>query len=288
MIKWPDQLVSDIARRRVVIFIGSGVSRNSLGLQGKRPPIWTDFLATGCDLCAEAGVKKEIRSLIKKSDLLTACELIKEQLANQWDGLLNQEFVMPQYGHADIHETIFKLDSRIVLTQNFDKIFDTFASAKSQGTVLVKNYYDADIAKTIRGNRRLVIKVHGTIDQPHQMVFTKREYASARYHYPGFHGVLDSLMVTHTFLFLGCSLADPDIQMMLERHANIHQYANPHYIVMPGKIHPALSQSIQRNMNLELLAYSTAAEHQELALSLKQLASEVDNKRQDLTKTLDW
>jgi hypothetical protein len=288
MIKWPDQLISDIARRRVVVFIGSGVSRNSAGLNGKRPPLWTDFLETGCNFCQDQKVKKEVHNLIKKSDLLTACELIKEQLGHQWEGFLNQEFVTPQYVHAEIHETIFKLDSRIVLTQNFDKIYDTFASAKSQGTLLLKNYYDPDIAKAIRGNRRLVIKVHGTIDQPVQMVFTKSEYGAARHKYPGFHGVLDSLMVTNTFLFLGCSLADPDIQMMLERHATLHQYVNPHYIAMPGKIHPALAQTIKRNMNLELLPYSSASDHQELAASLQTLASGVELKRQELSKTLDW
>jgi hypothetical protein len=288
MIRWPDHLISDIARRRVVIFIGSGVSRNSVGNNRKRPPLWIQFLESGSDRCRDQKVKKEVRSLIRKSDLLTACELIKDDLGHEWEDLLNHEFVLPQYPHADIHETIFKLDSRIVLTQNFDKIYDTFASARSQGTILLKNYYDPDIAKTIRGNRRLVIKAHGTIDQPVQMVFTKTEYAVARHQYPGFHAVLDGLMLTHTFLFLGCSLADPDIQIMLERHANLHQYVNPHYIAIPGKIHPAIAQTIKRNMNLELLPYSPTMDHQELAASLQNLAIDVDLKRQELTKTLDW
>lgn len=288
MINWPSQLISDIARRRVVIFIGSGVSRNSEGQNGKRPPLWIDFLELGLARCGDAKIRKEIKALIKKSDLLTACELIKNQLNHQWDDLLNSEFVTPHYLHARIHETIFKLDSRIVLTQNFDKIYDTYSATQSQGTILVKNYYDPDIAKAIRGNRRLVIKVHGTIDTPLQMVFTKSDYASARHNHAGFHCVLDSLLLTHTFLFLGCSLADPDIQMMLERHAHVHQYASPHYVVTPEKIHPVLAATIKRNMNLEMLSYNPASEHQELAASLESLSGAVDLQRQEIVKTLDW
>jgi len=287
MITWPNDLVSDLARRRVVIFIGSGVSRNSVGLNGKRPPLWIEFLNVGANLC-QPPLKKEILSLIKKSDLLTACELIKDGLGHKWENLLNQEFVLPQYPHSPVHETIFKLDSRIVLTQNFDKIYDTFASAKSQSTLLVKNYYDPDISKTVRGQRRLIIKVHGTIDQTIQMVFTKSEYATARNKYPGFHSVLDSLLLTHTFLFLGCSLTDPDIQMMLERHSNLHQYTSPHYIALSEKINSSLAKVIKSNMNLELLSYSPANGHQELATSLSELTTRVDIVRQELTRTLDW
>ena len=47
MIDWPQQLVDDLARRRAIVMIGSGVSRHSVGLSGARPPTWHGFLRCG-------------------------------------------------------------------------------------------------------------------------------------------------------------------------------------------------------------------------------------------------
>ena len=44
MINWPDYLVKDIARRRCVIYLGSGVSHNSENAEGDHPMTWRAFL----------------------------------------------------------------------------------------------------------------------------------------------------------------------------------------------------------------------------------------------------
>jgi hypothetical protein len=46
MIFWPETLLKDLESKRVVIFLGSGVSRNSLGEDEKtRPKTWEKFLS---------------------------------------------------------------------------------------------------------------------------------------------------------------------------------------------------------------------------------------------------
>lgn len=47
MIDWPERLVEDIARRRCVLFLGSGVSANSVNKEGERPKTWTEVLKNG-------------------------------------------------------------------------------------------------------------------------------------------------------------------------------------------------------------------------------------------------
>ena len=41
---WPDNLVDAIARRKCVLFLGSGISANSCNEEGKHPATWEDFL----------------------------------------------------------------------------------------------------------------------------------------------------------------------------------------------------------------------------------------------------
>ena len=45
MIEWNAELIDAIARRRSVIVIGSGVSRNATNAAGVRPETWEGFLS---------------------------------------------------------------------------------------------------------------------------------------------------------------------------------------------------------------------------------------------------
>ena len=140
MIEWPDSLVQDLARRRAVLFLGSGVSKNSVSEADAacHPPTWEEFLTLAMEGCPSP--RQHIKRLLSQRDYLTACEIIKHKLADQWNPFIHEQFVAPRFLAADIHRDIFKLDSRIVLTQNVDKIYDTFASHESSNTVYVKDY----------------------------------------------------------------------------------------------------------------------------------------------------
>jgi hypothetical protein len=159
--------------------------------------------------------------------------VIKDKLQDSWRALVHDQFVEPRFTASEIHKNIFKLDARLVLTQNVDKIYDSFASAESSGTVYVKDYSQADIGLVVRGDRRCIFKAHGTVDTPDGMVFTRAEYTKARFEYSRFYSLLDALAITHTFLFIGCGLSDPDVRIMLERHAASFPAARPHYMVSP-------------------------------------------------------
>ncbi|MBF4280830.1 SIR2 family protein, partial [Vibrio anguillarum] len=143
MIKWPKEVVSDISRRRCVIFLGSGISMNSVNAGGRRPKTWRAFLESAL---MEINPKAHITKLVKESDYLTACEVIKRELGKEeFTRIVRDEFLTPAYIPAEIHEKIFALDSRIVATPNFDKIYETYANSKANGSIVVKQHYDSDV-----------------------------------------------------------------------------------------------------------------------------------------------
>ena len=45
MINWPKELITDIARRKCVLYIGSGISSSSKNKEGKSPATWHGFLS---------------------------------------------------------------------------------------------------------------------------------------------------------------------------------------------------------------------------------------------------
>ena len=285
---WPSSLVEDVARRRVVLFLGAGVSAGSVGQDGvTRPPNWERFLKDCLPHCS--GDTSYIEGLLDAKDFLTACELLRSRLNDQWHDILADAFSRPMFRPAPIHEHLFQLDCRLVLTQNFDKIFDVYAQAETHGATMVKNYYDDDTPLVLRKKDRAIIKVHGTIDEFSRTVFTRSDYAIMRHKYQPFQQLIDALFLTHTFLFVGCSLNDPDLRLFLEQHAQRHPSAPVHYMTSPeGEIPDELNSSVKRNMNLHVLRYDPASGHEELATAIGDLVPLVEDKRADLAARMDW
>lgn len=287
MIAWPQQLVNDIARRRSVIVLGAGISRNSTNTHGRRPKTWQEFLR---DACVGIQPNAHIRSLLKKNDCLTACEVVRSRLGRDaFVQLVRNEFLTPGYLHASIHEHIFRLDSRIVATPNFDKIYEAYANHAAHASVVVKHHYDPDVTDAIREDGRLILKIHGSIDSPHRMIFTRSEYAKARNEHRIFYQILDALVMTHTFLFLGCGVSDPDVALLLEDAFFRHPLSRSHTMVLPKRaLHADVIRILQETMNLRILLYSAVNDHVELTDSLQDLADQVDVRRDELRKTGNW
>ncbi|MDT0643963.1 SIR2 family protein [Zunongwangia sp. F363] len=287
MIEWPNNLVEDIARRRCVLVLGSGVSKNSVNDEGLRPKDWNEFLRSASE---NINGKTEIRKQIKAGDYLTACELIKKELGREdFNTLVKKEFLTPGFKPAKIHEHIFNLDSRVIITPNFDKIYDTYANTASHGNIIVKKFTEHDIADNIRRPEPLIIKIHGSVESPDDLIFTRKDYSEARTKYRDFYHLIDALSVTHTFVFIGCGTNDPDIRLILEDYSFRFSRNKKHFMVMPkNALHAKVRTIINETMSLKSLLYDPKDNHTLLTSSLENLVKEVEIKREDLANTRKW
>lgn len=287
MINWPKELISDIARRRSVIFLGAGISRNSENEKGIHPKTWAEFLDFAVDSIQP---RKHVRSLLRKEDYLTACEVIRERLGREdFKDLLIKQFLSPKFRHAPIHVAIFKLDSRIVATPNYDKIYETYANGEAKSSIRIKHHFDNDIAEAIRRTDRIILKIHGTIDTPDKMVFTRKDYAEARVKYRSFYSALEALALTHTFLFLGCGVNDPDVRLLLEDSFFKNPINRSHIFVLPkGSVHGDVVKVIEATMNLNVLTYRKTNDHAELLSSVEYLVQLVEQERDVLRRDSNW
>jgi SIR2-like domain len=271
MINWPVQLLEDFATQRVVLFIGSGVSRNSVGADGTtRPKTWHWFLK---DTAEQLGILPRIEPYLNAKDYLTALDVIRHGMAPQdYATIVRREYLTPAYNPAEIHDAIYRLDCRIVLTPNFDKIYDVYVGEKSRGTIDVKEYHCPEIAEFIRGDRRVVIKTHGSVDSHKLMIFGRKEYAQARVRYSLFYDILKALILTHTFLFIGCGIDDPDIKLVLEDINFGAVGSRSHYFMAAqGSIDVDMKNVLRDTMNLSVIEYPYVAasnDHSQLTTEL--------------------
>jgi hypothetical protein len=121
------------------------------------------------------------------------------------------------------------------------------------------------------------------------MIFTRKEYAEARQKYRSFYSLLEALALTHTFIFLGCGVSDPDIRLLLEDTFFRHPSSPPHVFIMPKPgFHNSVITILQESMNIKILRYSSAHDHKELSDSMNKLVDLVENQREELRATGNW
>ena len=98
------------------------------------------------------------------------------------------------------------------------------------------------------------------------------------------------LVLTHTFVFLGCGISDPDIQLILENMNFLYPGRLPHYFVTAKDTYSKeIEKSLLHNRNLELLIYDNSdGTHQQLLVELKELIGKVKDKRQEISSKGIW
>jgi SIR2-like domain len=273
---WPDSLVSDLIDRKVFIVIGAGVSKNSLSLDGtRRPPSWLEFLQAGIEKIGSQGTR-HIQSAIKNGDYLHACEWIKKKLDEHWTPFLNEQFLNPRFQPAEIHDLIFRLDQRIVATPNIDDIYDRFVVAQTSGQTRIKSFADPDAVGFLREKSDYVLKLHGNISAPANIIFTQQDYAQKLTLYSTFYSLLDAAVLSHTFLFIGCGLTDPDVALLLENVNFRFVGMPPHYMITSSRISDDMKMSLRSNRNLKCLLYRPDNNHAELKDRMLELVTILD------------
>jgi hypothetical protein len=282
---WPQNVVDAIARRRAVILIGSGVSANATNAGGARPPTWWDFLTLAYKKLGRR--VKHIENALKEYNYLAVCDYLKSEHGSSWNDLIRDAFVNPQYKAAEIHRIIYNLDCRIVVSLNFDKIYETYAIQTSEGTAVVKNYYDDDIRQAVAGADRYIIKPHGTVESISRMIFTLDDHAMSRTKHAPFYELMTSLVHTHIFLCIGCGLSDPDMKLIFEDYRYKFN-ESPHFITLPMPISDAECQLLQKTRGLNTIRYNRKDNHRELTVALAELVTLAGQKRNELATLQNW
>ena len=196
MAKFNADLIDDVARRRAVLFIGAGASKWARPNGGGRFKDWEEFLvAANSRLPARSRAKRIVAGLIVERDYLLASELLKDQLADAWTDLLTQEFQQAAEV-SRLHKAIVALEPRIILTTNFDKLIESaWSTTATDRYPTIVSRIDADVFWLFRNEDKYLIKLHGGIDIPKEIVFDKTSYQANAFANSFYSEMLSSLLL---------------------------------------------------------------------------------------------
>lgn len=81
-----------------------------------------------------------------------------------------------------------------------------------------------------------MLKAHGDIDSKSSIVLSERDYRDMVYRQPGYRAAMNAIFITKTVLFLGASLTDTDINLVLESVSESFSGKGPrHYALLPER-----------------------------------------------------
>lgn len=279
MVDWPEALVREAAERRVVIFLGSGFSKAAVPTL----PTWATLLEDLASKLPTATSKNLVSKLIRQGRLLDAAELITSGVnPPDMNALLRDKFQLRPPPFHEIYNDLLQIDPKTIITTNYDELieknFDHFSGGSSSHSIRTQT--SKSLLADLRSPVRNIVKLHGCITEIENIVLDRRSYFKAQADNTGFFSIIGSLMTVNTVLFLGYSMSDPDIQLILENTNMSSSSTNPHYALVQKFEHPSIRAANSHTYNTSFLEYPKG-DHAQFPIALGQLREQVRQMRID-------
>lgn len=202
---------------KMVIFVGAGVSCNVDGM-----PSWNALIQnmakaidySRCDTCRHRLESCENTCLLK--DDFSTDELLKvpQHVFNQDQELyyrILNESIPAVTADAPLSSAIFDINPAHIITTNYDQLLESSKNIFcEQYQVIV---YDKDLLNADKG--KYIIKMHGDLSDASSIVLKEQDYLDYSQKHVLIELFIKSLLTDHIVLFLGYSLNDYNIKLIL-------------------------------------------------------------------------
>ncbi|MFQ5629427.1 MAG: SIR2 family protein [bacterium] len=270
----PQRLVEAARVQNLVPLVGAGISHQA----GDVFPGWNAFLKqmkerAVANKYVSATEGEELEQLIDGGKPLMAAEALRYSLpGDEYESILEEKFDPPDVHPAEVHKALFRLNPPMILTTNYDRLLEDAYAEEFKRSVKVLTYRDAVTAQRflqsgrVNGNRPIVFKIHGTIDEPEGIVLSERDYRHLVYRQPGYRLVLSAIFLTKVILMLGFSFADPELRLLLEGlRESLKNRSHPDYIFLPKSAIGAVeSRRLRDDFGVQVITYDPSPGHQEV------------------------
>jgi hypothetical protein len=272
----PD-LLDDFVTRKVAIFLGAGISACVHTRTGESVKTWSEFLIDTSKKTGQDELISEVKEFLDRKDYLFACELLKDHFADEWETILKSEY--EKIGEiTELQKAVLELKQRIIVTTNFDLFVERnwdLINTDATHNLQIKNGISADCFSAFRDDKDYLIKIHGSINAPDTMIFSLSDYASKAHANWQYNTFMETLLNTHTVLFIGFSMDDAAITNILGVYAKKYPRSRPHYAFLPDYTSERKIKIMKSHRKLYILPYSSKDNHKELLDLLHALKQQI-------------
>ncbi|PMI35915.1 hypothetical protein BCT30_11930 [Enterovibrio norvegicus] len=210
------RFLSELEEDNVAIFAGAGLS-SSAGYVN-----WKELLRPLAD---ELNL-----DIDEEQDLVGVAQFyLNENGRNRISQQLMDEIATAKQP-TENHEILSRLPIKTYWTTNYDKLIEK--SLENAGKIVDVKYTNNHLATTKRKRDAIVYKMHGDIDHPDTAVLTKDDYEKYPLRMKPYITALSGDLVSKTFLFIGFSFTDPNLDYIMSRvKAYFEEHQRQHYCI---------------------------------------------------------
>ena len=131
---------------------------------------------------------------------------------------------------SENHKILARLPISTYWTTNYDKLIEK--SLEDFGKVVDIKYTNRHLATTKPKRDAIIYKMHGDIDHPDLAVLTKDDYERYSVDRGPYINALSGDLVSKTFLFVGFSFTDPNLDYIMSRvRIYFEEHQRQHYCI---------------------------------------------------------
>lgn len=135
------------------------------------------------------------------------------------------------------HRILARLPISTYWTTNYDKLIEK--ALEGAHKIADSKFTVEQLATTTPKRDAIVYKMHGDVEHPSVAVLTKDDYEKYHINFDSYITALSGDLVSKTFLFLGFSFTDPNIDYVLSRiRATYSNHQRGHYCMMRAVSRP--------------------------------------------------
>lgn len=208
----------ELHNNNAAAFVGAGFSMSAGYVD------WKGLLK---DIIKDLGLSPE-----KEHDLVTLAQYSVNCSGGSKDRLTRTLLhkIGPSKNPTSAHRILAKLPIHTYWTTNYDKLIERSLN-EAQKIADVK-YTIPQLAQTLPDREAVIYKMHGDIDHPSTAVICKDDYERYSFRMEAFATALRGELIEKTFLFLGFSFTDPNIDLILSRvRAVLESGIREHYCI---------------------------------------------------------
>jgi hypothetical protein len=265
----PATLVSAVRDHRAILFVGAGVSMN-LGLPSFRQLVdhIGEELGFDADIFQTFG---DYQGLAEYYVLERTIGPLRSWMDRSW----HPESV--KIADSEVHRLIVELNFPIIYTTNYDRWLER--AHEAHGRTVHKIAGVGDLVKPKVPGATEIIKFHGDFDDDASIVLTESSYFQRM----GFETPLDirlrSDSLARPLIFVGYSLADPNMRYLLYKLQQLWSLApvpstRPKSYILMTRPNP-VQEAVLRQRGVEAVAWTDSDPGKALAGFLQQLNEEV-------------
>lgn len=227
------EFVKDLENDAVAVFAGAGMSKSSGYVD------WPELLS---DIAAELGLKIE-----REHDLISLAQFHVNH-RKTGDGLAKK--ILEEFSHqaesSPVHEILARLPIHTYWTTNYDTLIED--ALRNAYRVPDTKYHNEHLTTTKPKRDAVVYKMHGDVAFPKSAVLCKEQYEKYHSTHAPFVAALSGDLIAKTFLFIGFSFTDPNLDYVLSR---LHVFADK------KRTHYCFMREVQKDPkdDIEMFAY---------------------------------